>query len=142
MLNGTFDNCSGTHPLQPPPNTTSGTTTIAGIQVNYGFTLATGIDASNIASFSITNVTLSPAALVGYLQFTTGSSTITRVEYCQANCDGSTAPPILNANDFQCFLNKFAAGDSTANCDCSTAPPILNANDFQCFINKFAAGCT
>jgi hypothetical protein len=61
---------------------------------------------------------------------------------CYANCDNSTAPPILNANDFQCFLNKFAAQDPTANCDGSTAPPVLNANDFQCFLNKFAAGCT
>jgi hypothetical protein len=61
---------------------------------------------------------------------------------CYANCDNSTAPPILNANDFQCFLNKFAAADPYANCDNSTAPPILNANDFQCFLNKFAIGCT
>jgi hypothetical protein len=60
---------------------------------------------------------------------------------CYANCDHSTSPPILNANDFQCFLNEFAAGDSAANCDGSTTPPILNANDFQCFINAFAAGC-
>jgi hypothetical protein len=60
---------------------------------------------------------------------------------CYANCDSSTAPPILNVNDFQCFLNKFAAGDSYANCDHSTVPPILNVNDFQCFLNQFAAGC-
>ena len=60
---------------------------------------------------------------------------------CYANCDGSTAPPALNANDFQCFLNKFAAADPAANCDHSTSTPILNANDFQCFLNKFAAGC-
>jgi hypothetical protein len=61
---------------------------------------------------------------------------------CYANCDGSTAAPVLNANDFQCFLTKFAAGDSYANCDGSTAAPVLNANDFQCFLNKFGAGCT
>jgi len=61
---------------------------------------------------------------------------------CYANCDGSTANPILNANDFQCFLNQYAANDSRANCDNSTANPILNANDFQCFLNKFAAGCS
>jgi hypothetical protein len=61
---------------------------------------------------------------------------------CYANCDGSTAPPILNTNDFQCFMNKFAAGDSYANCDGSTNPPVLNVNDFQCFVNKFAAGCS
>jgi DNA-binding beta-propeller fold protein YncE len=60
---------------------------------------------------------------------------------CYANCDLSTAPPILNANDFQCFLNAFAIGSNYANCDHSTAPPVLNANDFQCFLNAFAAGC-
>ncbi len=60
---------------------------------------------------------------------------------CYSNCDHSTTSPILNANDFQCFLNSFAAGQAYANCDNSTAPPILNANDFQCFLNKFAAGC-
>jgi hypothetical protein len=64
------------------------------------------------------------------------------VTACAANCDGSTQPPILNANDFQCFLNKFAAGDPGANCDGSTQPPILNANDFQCFLNLYAAGCS
>ncbi|MBL9030119.1 MAG: immunoglobulin domain-containing protein [Phycisphaerae bacterium] len=60
---------------------------------------------------------------------------------CYANCDGSTAPPVLNVNDFTCFLNKYAAGDPSANCDGSTAPPVLNVNDFLCFINGFAAGC-
>jgi len=61
---------------------------------------------------------------------------------CYSNCDQSTASPALNANDFQCFLNKFAAADAVANCDESTAAPVLNVNDFMCFLNKFAAGCT
>ncbi|MBL9032547.1 MAG: hypothetical protein JNM80_12680 [Phycisphaerae bacterium] len=60
---------------------------------------------------------------------------------CYANCDASTAPPVLNVNDFTCFLNRFAAGDSYANCDASTTPPVLNVNDFTCFLNRFAAGC-
>ncbi len=60
---------------------------------------------------------------------------------CYANCDASTTPPVLNVNDFTCFLNKFAAGDSYANCDASTSPPVLNVNDFNCFLNKFTAGC-
>ena len=34
-----------------------------------------------------------------------------------------------------------AAADIAANCDGSTVAPVLNANDFQCFLNKFAAGC-
>jgi hypothetical protein len=60
---------------------------------------------------------------------------------CYANCDGSTTAPVLNVNDFTCFLNQFAAGDLQANCDESTTPPVLNVNDFTCFLNKFAAGC-
>ena len=60
---------------------------------------------------------------------------------CYANCDRSTTPPILNVNDFACFLNKFASSDSQANCDNSTTAPVLNVNDFMCFVNRFAAGC-
>ncbi len=60
---------------------------------------------------------------------------------CYANCDNSTSAPILNVNDFQCFLNRYAAGESYANCDGSTNNPVLNVNDFQCFLNTYAAGC-
>jgi glucose/arabinose dehydrogenase len=60
------------------------------------------------------------------------------VPRCAANCDGSTASPILNVNDFQCFLNKFASGDPYANCDGSTIAPVLNVNDFICFQNLYA----
>jgi hypothetical protein len=60
---------------------------------------------------------------------------------CYANCDGSATPPVLTANDFQCFINLFAAGNAGANCDQSTSAPTLTANDFQCFLNRFAIGC-
>ncbi|MBX3377580.1 MAG: hypothetical protein KF678_11330 [Phycisphaeraceae bacterium] len=60
---------------------------------------------------------------------------------CYANCDGSTGLPKLTANDFICFINKFAENDPYANCDGSTGSPVLTANDFQCFINAFANGC-
>ena len=29
---------------------------------------------------------------------------------CSPNRDGSRTPPVLKANDFICFLNRFAAG--------------------------------
>src|SRR5262249_34638475 len=61
---------------------------------------------------------------------------------CYASCDGSTSPPILNVQDFACFLNAFAAGQSYANCDNSTSAPLLNVADFSCFLNRFAAGCS
>jgi hypothetical protein len=60
---------------------------------------------------------------------------------CYANCDASTVAPVLNVNDFGCFLNTFAAGNAYANCDGSTLSPVLNVLDFACFLNKFAAGC-
>jgi hypothetical protein len=60
---------------------------------------------------------------------------------CYANCDGSTVSPVLNVLDFNCFLNRFSAGDAYANCDGSTVPPVLNVLDFNCFLNRFSAGC-
>jgi len=60
---------------------------------------------------------------------------------CYANCDSSTAEPVLNVADFTCFFARFAGGDPYANCDHSTAAPVLNVADFTCFLQQFAAGC-
>ena len=60
------------------------------------------------------------------------------VAMCYANCDGSTAEPVLNVNDFVCFISGFAAADPHADCDHNMS---LNVNDFVCFQTAFAAGC-
>jgi hypothetical protein len=69
---------------------------------------------------------------------------------CYANCDGSTTEPVLNVEDFTCFINAFALAQGLpheqqvvnyANCDGSTTAPALNVEDFTCFINAFALGC-
>jgi trimeric autotransporter adhesin len=60
---------------------------------------------------------------------------------CYPNCDGSTQPPILNVQDFTCFLQQYAAGNTYANCDNSAIPPTLNVQDFTCFLQRYAAGC-
>jgi outer membrane protein assembly factor BamB len=60
---------------------------------------------------------------------------------CYANCDDSTAEPVLNIADFACYLTRFAAQDPYANCDHSTTPPMLTVADFACFLQRFAAGC-
>jgi hypothetical protein len=60
---------------------------------------------------------------------------------CYANCDMSTAVPVLNVNDYLCFLNRFAISDPYANCDSSTTPPVLNVNDFICFLIQYSVGC-
>jgi hypothetical protein len=70
--------------------------------------------------------------------------------YCYANCDASTALPLLNIDDFTCFINQFAEAQALtvaeqrthyANCDHSTIAPVLNVDDFTCFLNRYAAGC-
>jgi hypothetical protein len=58
---------------------------------------------------------------------------------CYANCDGSAGAVLLTANDFQCFLNRFANSESYADCDGVGG---LTPNDFQCFLNSYAAGCS
>jgi hypothetical protein len=69
---------------------------------------------------------------------------------CYANCDGSTVAPVLNVDDFTCFINEFAVAQGLphaqqvshyANCDGSTTAPALNVDDFTCFINQYAQGC-
>jgi subtilisin-like proprotein convertase family protein len=60
---------------------------------------------------------------------------------CYANCDGSTAAPVLDINDWICFLGRYLDGDPRANCDGSAASPALNVSDFICFIERYAAGC-
>jgi hypothetical protein len=58
---------------------------------------------------------------------------------CYANCDGSTASPLLTANDFSCFLNRYVNAESYADCDGVGG---LTANDFQCFLGAYVAGCS
>jgi hypothetical protein len=69
---------------------------------------------------------------------------------CYANCDGSTIEPVLNVDDFTCFINEYASAQTLphqqqvtayANCDGSTTAPALNVDDFTCFINRYALGC-
>jgi hypothetical protein len=142
FLTGDFDNCTGTLPYTAPPQTNSGSTVVSGVTINYAITLSFSISAAGVASFSLTNVVLTPSAVIGGLLFDSGAATMTRVNVCYPNCDGSTAAPALNVLDFSCFLQKFAAGDLGANCDCSTTTPALSVLDFTCFLQKFAAGCS
>jgi hypothetical protein len=69
---------------------------------------------------------------------------------CYPNCDQSTVMPILNVDDFTCFINAYASAQGLppaqqvtdyANCDGSTVQPVLNVDDFTCFINQYAQGC-
>jgi hypothetical protein len=57
---------------------------------------------------------------------------------CYANCDLSTAAPVVNVADFGSFLQKYARNDPFANCNLDSA---IDIADFVCFLQKFAVGC-
>jgi hypothetical protein len=83
-----------------------------------------------------------PAGAVQFqVQYSPNAVTLSTVPGCYANCDQSAAAPVLNANDFVCFLNRYVAGDDYANCDGSSGTPPLTANDFVCFLSQYAIGC-
>jgi hypothetical protein len=87
-------------------------------------------------------ISISAEGLVGCGQNTLMVRASSGGAACYANCDASTTPPVLNVNDFVCFLTMFAAGEPYANCDGSSTEPRLNVNDFICYLNVFAAGCS
>jgi hypothetical protein len=94
-----------------------------------------------IQSFDIYNGTTTATGPNDKFYFDDFSFTQQTVPTCYANCDASTNAPCLNVNDFICFNNTYATGNTRANCDLSTLAPILNVNDFICFNNSYASGC-
>jgi probable HAF family extracellular repeat protein len=102
--------------------------------------LARGVNLQGLTLTVCFNLTPDGSVLVGG---TDGSAWRLSVPgwFCYSNCDASSTPPVLNMNDFACFINHFVAGDAYANCDQSTMPPVLNVNDFICCQTRFASGC-
>jgi trimeric autotransporter adhesin len=120
------------HPIMPGVNGRVEALEVMGGQLYLGgrFTFAGGVPANFIARWGCPQPPPPPT--------------------CYPNCDGSMTPPILNVDDFTCFINQFSAASALqhiqqlhhyANCDNSTTAPVLNVDDFTCFINRFAAGC-
>ncbi|MBX3377970.1 MAG: hypothetical protein KF678_13320 [Phycisphaeraceae bacterium] len=136
---------TGSQLVWASPNTWNAATPTLGSYIRWG-TMCNFRFIANVAPASNGSVTLGYyKPLTGYVDTITAAAHVPGAPppaACYANCDQSSGSPLLTANDFQCFLNKFAAGDTYANCDGSTGTPLLTANDFQCFLNKFAAGCT
>jgi predicted outer membrane repeat protein len=61
---------------------------------------------------------------------------------CEADCDWSTGPGVLDVFDFLCFQNAFVAADPYAcDCDTSTGVGVCDIKDFLCFQSAFVAGC-
>jgi len=62
-----------------------------------------------VSLFTVDLVT-GAVSTVGTLGATADLRGMAAVRTCYPNCDNSTTPPILNVQDFGCFLNRFAAG--------------------------------
>jgi hypothetical protein len=111
-------NCAGTHPAVLVQDVYSNSTTVAGIPTTFAMTLTSQIDAANVASFSITSVTITPSFLIGYLEFTSGSVSFTRAPRTTCsdvdfNNDG-VFPDLADVID---FFAVFSGGS------CPTDPP-------------------
>jgi YVTN family beta-propeller protein len=134
-------------------------TVIGTIQMGGGFPIAMEFVDGNTAWVSrwsanaISIVDTTTNAVSGTVLLSAGPFmllSITVPPECYANCDHSTTPPVLNVEDFTCFISEFAAASTLppaqqvthyANCDGSTTEPVLNVEDFTCFISAFASGC-
>jgi hypothetical protein len=57
---------------------------------------------------------------------------------CYANCDQSTACPVLTPNDFMCFLTAYTTAQSYADCDGVGG---LTSGEFLCFWQAYNTGC-
>jgi probable HAF family extracellular repeat protein len=118
---------------------------ISGMRDLELYLVSLGLDLTGWRLDAATGISADGTVIVGYgaapgLIQTGWVATVPR--FCYANCDASTGSPTLSANDFLCFLNKFATAEPYANCDGSTPSPVLSANDFLCFLNAYADGCS
>lgn len=109
--------------------------------VNIGHFSGTTMQTLTISPASVADMGPYDCVISGPCGSVTTQSAMLTVHGCYANCDGSTAPPIINIADYTCFLQKFMAGDPYANCDGSSTPPTLTILDFLCFQARVAAGC-
>jgi hypothetical protein len=104
-------------PVQPPGG---GGASFVGIRrATRDIALAVIFPGGSVDTYALDNISFGPA--------------------CYVNCDCSTSSPVLTANDFSCFLNRFVEGDQYANCDGVGG---LTANDFSCFLSSYATGCS
>lgn len=136
-LSGTVYNTTGALPVSSAPFTTAGSTVISGITVTYSFTLTTSIDASGVASFSITDVVLTPSFLVGALVFDSGAAAITRT--CPGDTNGDN---LVNFGDLNAVLSQFGfiglPGDFSGDVN---GDGLVNFSDLNIVLSAFGGGC-
>jgi hypothetical protein len=148
-------NPGGIHPVVLISDTLAGTASQSGVTLEFSATLSAQIGADDIASFSITNVVLLPSTglvRTGYLEFTSGSITITRTPIVGPTCDsidvnndGSSFDP----TDVDAFLSVFSegpcipAGATCNDVDFNNDGSLFDPCDVDAFLLVFSEGpCT
>ena len=134
LLSGSACNPPGTHPVTFVNETFEGEADLGLVTAELAVTVQAGIDASNFAGFSMTDVVLKPSIILGSMIFTSGEVVITRIP-CPADFDGSGT---LDVDDFIAFQTGFALGLDAADFSCDQS---LGIDDFIEFQTAFAVGC-
>ncbi len=139
-LSGVVENPSGAvHPTTLLSQTLSGQQVVLGTTVTFAATLTLSIDASNIASFSFTNVTITPSTTVGYLEFVSGSATIVGAPPCAADFDNDCFVDFFDLDAYtECFEGGACPPGKSADFD---GDGFVDFFDFNAFVVAFEAGC-
>jgi hypothetical protein len=127
-LHSVAANPDGTLPFLAAPQTFSGTSSGATLTMTIG----AGIDATGIASFNITQVTIAPT-LMGSMKFTSGTITISVGCLGDYNNDGGT-----DGSDIQAFLLDWAASGADADLNGDGG---IDGADVQTFFEHWEGGC-
>jgi hypothetical protein len=132
-LHSSVINPNGTHPFGLTADDVGGTTVISGITVTFSMTLSAAINADDTASFSLTNVVVSPASLVGAMRFTSGSVMITRGCVGDINDDGG-----VDGADVEAFFSLWENGEPLADLNQDGG---VDGGDVEFFFLRWESGC-
>lgn len=130
---------SGQHPEVLLSQLLAGQQVILGTTVTFSAQLTVGIDANHFAYFTLTNVVVTPSATVGYLEFTSGSATVTTGPRCPADFNGDCFVDAFDYDDFvSCFEGEGCPSGRTADFNGDGFP---DAFDYDDFVAAFERGC-
>ncbi|MEK6703274.1 MAG: hypothetical protein AABZ53_13500 [Planctomycetota bacterium] len=140
FLNGTVVSpTGGTHPAVLMSENLAGSQVVLGTTINFAATFTVGVDAANHTYFTLTNVTISPSATVGYLEFTSGAATTTSGALCPADFNGDCTIDFFDYDDFvRCFEGEGCPPGKSADFDGDGAADFF---DYDAFVVAFSAGC-
>jgi len=140
FLNGaTTSSTGGTHPVTLASQLFEGSQVILGINVNVRATIGVSINAANVVNFTITDVSISPAALVGYLEFTSGTSVVTSTPVCPADFNSDCFVDFFDYSDYvTCFEGDGCPAGRTADFN---GDGFADFFDYSSYVEAYEAGC-